>query len=285
MDVAAHEFTQLSPKDIHLLPNCRLELEGIDELAELIKRDGLLNPILVTENGGDGHYNLLAGHRRLAAWKIAHPRQDIPAIIKPKLEFREHLVLNLSDNIHRDGVHDADKAQRIAELIHGQVGVGLVEDGQKFEPLDKKDLAKIFKYSQSHLNNLQRCHMQLIPKAKRAWRKYEGLTTEMLGIAGMDHEEQSDAVDVIVARKEAQAATGRTRGKKKKDDDSDAAGSYGKASAKELQTLLDELGQILESDPAPRGVDKAWLEGKILGIQFALGEYKAPFVKRRNYVG
>lgn len=54
------------------------EDEGIAELAVSIRRIGILNPLLVSSDGDD--FVLMAGHRRLAAAKMAD-RKAVPCII------------------------------------------------------------------------------------------------------------------------------------------------------------------------------------------------------------
>ncbi len=49
-------------------------------LAEEIKKNGLLKPIEIRQNG-DGYYNLLHGSARYFAWIIAHNDKPIPAFI------------------------------------------------------------------------------------------------------------------------------------------------------------------------------------------------------------
>lgn len=277
------QLIEITRKDLHFLPNCRTDLEKIDELAESIKQNGLLNPISVTENGGDGRYNMLAGHRRLAAWEKVHPKKPIPAIVKPHHEFVEHLMKNLIENMHREGVHDADKAKRICELLEGTIEVD-GENGfetREFDKHDKKELAKRLKISQSHLNNLQRCYKQLAPRVFDWWRKNEGKTTLVTGWAALEHDEQIEALSVYLDEQKSEEKAKKTR--KKKDDDGETEGYAGKASARELQEVLAKCMSDLEE--GQKGVQKAYIEGKVAGLKFALGAHGVPHAKKNNYQG
>ena len=74
---------------VNIVPgrNPRLELDGIEELADSIEENGVRNPIKVRPNDDKTHhtYELVDGHRRLAACKwLADTKQvniDIPAMV------------------------------------------------------------------------------------------------------------------------------------------------------------------------------------------------------------
>lgn len=57
--------------------------EKMEELVESIKESGVLTPVLVRPDD-EGTYEMISGHRRLHAAKIAGLRK-IPAVIKETL--------------------------------------------------------------------------------------------------------------------------------------------------------------------------------------------------------
>src|SRR5918995_574717 len=63
-------------------PRTRLDPAALDELRQSIERHGLLQPLLARKaaGGGEGSYELVAGHRRLEALK-ALGRNTAPAIL------------------------------------------------------------------------------------------------------------------------------------------------------------------------------------------------------------
>ena len=88
--------------------------KGVDELAENILKYGLLQPIVVFQEGDK--YNLIIGQRRVQAFKELK-KKEIPAVILPKKPDEEHLkILSLSENIHRVELNRADIIEVISYL-------------------------------------------------------------------------------------------------------------------------------------------------------------------------
>jgi ParB/RepB/Spo0J family partition protein len=80
----------IKPQEVYVVPgrNPRLDLEGIEELADSINENGVRNPIKVrpnTHTAEDYPYELVDGHRRLAACKYlfdtAEIEMNIPAAV------------------------------------------------------------------------------------------------------------------------------------------------------------------------------------------------------------
>lgn len=80
----------------------------VAELADSIKTHGILEPILLVRKGND-QYELIAGHRRTAAAKIAGLTQ-IPAIIRDSITPEQQTEWALVENIHREDLNPLDKA-------------------------------------------------------------------------------------------------------------------------------------------------------------------------------
>ncbi|MFN0116836.1 MAG: ParB/RepB/Spo0J family partition protein [Elusimicrobiota bacterium] len=89
-------------------PRTNFEHEALQELADSIKTHGLAQPILVTETGVPGEYELVAGERRLRASKLAG-LSVIPCTIK-KLSNRERFEVALIENIQRQDLNPLEEA-------------------------------------------------------------------------------------------------------------------------------------------------------------------------------
>lgn len=90
------------------------EDSSIDDLAESIRRFGLLEAITVRPTG-EGTYDLIAGQRRYLACKklgLASIRADI----RGDLGDSEATAVSLIENVHRADMHPFDKARAFAEL-------------------------------------------------------------------------------------------------------------------------------------------------------------------------
>lgn len=88
--------------------------EAIAALAESIKQQGLMQPILVRRQGGDG-YQIVAGERR---WRAAGRAglQQVPVRIK-ELSDRQSLELALVENVQREDLNPIEEAQAYASLV------------------------------------------------------------------------------------------------------------------------------------------------------------------------
>lgn len=92
--------------------------ETITELAESIKEQGLLSPIIVRPDGDK--YQIIAGERRYKAAQQAGLK-EVPALIK-KVSDGEARIISLIENIQREDLNDIDRASALREL---KVNLGL----------------------------------------------------------------------------------------------------------------------------------------------------------------
>lgn len=85
----------------------------LKELAQSIKENGVLEPVLVYPNGKG--FNLIAGERRVRACYIAK-LATVPAIVRDKISDKEFLKLQLIENIQREGVQYMEEAYGLRDL-------------------------------------------------------------------------------------------------------------------------------------------------------------------------
>jgi len=95
-------------------PRKVFEEEALEELAETIKKQGVLQPVLV-EKSGDGNYILIAGERRMRAARLAGLK-EIPAIVR-RFTPEESLVVSLIENIQRTELNPIEEAAAYKRLI------------------------------------------------------------------------------------------------------------------------------------------------------------------------
>ena len=121
-------------------PRRHFDEASLDELAESIRRHGLLQPITVTPMGGDA-YAIVAGERR---WRAAQrARLDtIPVVIR-EVERQERLEISLIENIQREELNAFEEGDAYNELMSQH---GLTQD----------QVAEAVKKSRSHVANLSR---------------------------------------------------------------------------------------------------------------------------------
>jgi len=88
--------------------------QDLEDLVESIKRHGILQPLIVTENG-KGDYVLVAGERRLRAAKMLDLK-TVPCLVRSASE-QEQLELALIENIQRSELNPVEEANAYKRLM------------------------------------------------------------------------------------------------------------------------------------------------------------------------
>jgi ParB family chromosome partitioning protein len=100
-------------------PRTGMDPGKLEELAESIKAQGLIQPIVVRQigNGKDGqpHYEIIAGERRWRAAKQAG-LTDIPVVLR-EVDDRAVIAMALIENIQREDLNPLEEAQALSRLI------------------------------------------------------------------------------------------------------------------------------------------------------------------------
>ena len=94
-------------------PRKYFDKESLEQLAESIAENGLLQPILVREYG-DGRYQIIAGERRFRASKLAG-LHEIPAIVLER-DDKKAAQIALIENIQREDLNPLEEAMAYKAL-------------------------------------------------------------------------------------------------------------------------------------------------------------------------
>lgn len=101
-------------------PRSHFDPAALAELAESIARHGVLQPLLVSDDGAGG-YLIIAGERR---WRAAASAglTSVPAVIRERVGPREELALALVENLQRKDLSPLEEARAFEHLRseHGQ---------------------------------------------------------------------------------------------------------------------------------------------------------------------
>ncbi len=101
---------EISVRDIYSFENHPFKVlddEKMEELVESIKENGILTPVIVRKDSDD-LYEMISGHRRLHAAKIAG-LETVPAIIKD-LTDDEAIIYMVDANLQREEILPSEKA-------------------------------------------------------------------------------------------------------------------------------------------------------------------------------
>jgi ParB family chromosome partitioning protein len=108
-------------------PRRHFDPEGLVALSESIKARGVLQPIVVRPLAG-GHYELVAGERRVRAARLAE-LDTVPAVVRETDE-AERLELALVENMAREDLNPVEQARACATLVE-DLGVSKEELGRR----------------------------------------------------------------------------------------------------------------------------------------------------------
>lgn len=177
---------EIALKDIRpnpFQPRKHFEESSLYELGESIKNDGLIQPIIVTEDI-DG-YVLIAGERRLRASKLAKLK-TIRAIVLNSDE-QKMRQFALIENIQRDELNSIELAHAYGELI-------------KLHNITQDELSTRIHKSRTHITNTIRL-LQLSQKTQRALIEKKISTGHAKVLVGLDEKQQQVIVNSIVGQK------------------------------------------------------------------------------------
>jgi ParB family transcriptional regulator, chromosome partitioning protein len=96
-------------------PRTRMDQESLKALAQSIKTQGVIQPILVRAVNG-GKFEIIAGERRWRAARIAELR-EVPVLVREVAD-EAALAMALIENIQREDLNPLEEAAGIARLVN-----------------------------------------------------------------------------------------------------------------------------------------------------------------------
>lgn len=148
MGGADAEISAITPSSTLLLsqikpnkgqPRKKFDQQSLEDLADSIKRNGVLQPILVRKKGAN--YEIVAGERRYQAAKLAGLK-EIPVSIR-EISDEEVFQLALIENLQRSDLDPIEEALGYRKLI-------------KYNGFTQEQLGKILSKSRSAIANALR---------------------------------------------------------------------------------------------------------------------------------
>lgn len=174
------ENARLSIKDIAPnpeQPRRDFKPDSLKDLAESIRNQGILQPILVRRLAGDAlKYEIVAGERRWRAAKLAG-LEEVPVLIKGFSD-KEALAVALVENLQREDLNPLEES------------LGLSQLKEKFS-LSQEEMSRILGKSRSAIANSLRL-LQLSPAAKQALKEGKisaGHARSLLAVKSADEQE------------------------------------------------------------------------------------------------
>ena len=176
-------------------PRKEFDREKLDELAQSIKENGVIQPIIVRQSPVIG-YEILAGERRYRASLLAG-LHSIPAVVK-QLSDQEMMVQAIIENLQRENLNPIEEARAYESLVekgftHAEIADKMgksrpyISNSIRLLSLPEQILSEVEngKLSQAHARSLvglnkeqQDYFFQRIIEEDISVRKLEALLTE-----------------------------------------------------------------------------------------------------------
>jgi len=96
-------------------PRSHMDEGALAELADSIRAQGVMQPILVRPLAAPGQYEVIAGERRLRAAKLAGLK-DVPVLVR-EVDDEHAAVMALIENIQREDLNPLEEAQGVRRLL------------------------------------------------------------------------------------------------------------------------------------------------------------------------
>ena len=164
-------------------PRRDMEPESLQELADSIKAQGVMQPIIV-RSISDKKYEIIAGERRWRATQLAG-LDDIPVIVK-NVGDEAAIAMALIENIQREDLNPIEEAASLQRLQ------------QEFE-LTQQEVATAVGKSRSTIANLLRL-MTLQEDVRRLLEHGDLEMGHVRALLGLPQDEQSQGARMVVAR-------------------------------------------------------------------------------------
>jgi ParB family transcriptional regulator, chromosome partitioning protein len=100
----------------------------LQELAASLQEHGVIQPLVITPNGGPDSFLLIAGERRWRAAQLAG-LATVPCKVMPKQSDRKMAALALTENLHRADINPIEEARGYQHLI--DLGLSVSEISQE----------------------------------------------------------------------------------------------------------------------------------------------------------
>lgn len=164
-------------------PRREMPAEGLEELAESIRSQGIMQPIVVRAID-DNRYEIIAGERRWRASQLAG-LESVPALIRDVPD-EAAAAMALIENLQREDLNPMEEAMALVRL-------------QKEFELTHAEIAGLVGKSRTTITNL----LRLTGLREEVQKLLENGDIEMghgRALLGLPGEEQSAAADIVVGR-------------------------------------------------------------------------------------
>lgn len=242
-------------------PRTRMDEGALYELAESIKAQGIMQPILVrllTQGSHKGRYEIIAGERRFRASQIAG-LDTVPVLVRDVPD-EAAAAMALIENIQREDLNPLEEAQGLARLV-------------KEFSYTHEQAAQSVGRSRSAASNLLRL-LQLAEPVQGMLMAGDIDMGHARALLALDKAEQINASNQIAAKKlSVREAEGLVKKMVESQDGTAATKAKKVAKSRDVQRVEEELSDLLMAQVEVRVKKRVKRHGKLqdmgeLAIQF-----------------
>lgn len=203
-DSGTPEVTMLRFEVLRMNPRNFYEVEGVGDLVDSLKLNGLLDPIVVYKGSGI-LYTILSGHRRYRAISIIRGEKDydrrfdqVPCIVRPaptSTAMEDILLIQANSTGRiRTPADMAEEARRLTAAL-----VTLKKQGVELPGRLRDAVADAMGVSSSKLGRIQAIENNLqVPGFKSAWKAGKLPEAAAYELAQLSPEHQYAALDLLI---------------------------------------------------------------------------------------
>lgn len=160
-------------------------------LADRLKADGQIYPVLVALGGPDGKdYTLVEGFRRCAAFVLnGWQNREIEVKIVDSKTPLDRIATNWNANMEREGINFIDQCECVANLVDGTYAV---IPGEKAEPVERYEIAQRLGITTGQVSRMLNVKRNVDPDVLSLARKSQAPSYIVLSIAKIDGSEDLD---------------------------------------------------------------------------------------------
>jgi ParB/RepB/Spo0J family partition protein len=109
-------FAMVPLDQLTLGDNVRHTVGDVAELAESIRAQGILEPIVACPSADNTHVEVLMGQRRYTA-AIEAGLTEVPCLLRPRPDDRDRVLMQLAENLEREPMSPIDEALAFQDLV------------------------------------------------------------------------------------------------------------------------------------------------------------------------
>ena len=217
-------------------PRVDMQTESLQELADSIKAQGIVQPILVRPIEGSNRFELIAGERRWRAAQLAG-LHEIPAIVRA-MDDRTAMSIALIENIQRAQLNPLEEANALYRLL------------DEFE-MTHQAIAEAVGRSRAAVSNLLRLR-ELDEEVKRFIESGDLEMGHARALAGLTQELQRKAARQIIANALSVRSTEALVRSLREGDSDKPKSSKSSTADPDIKRLQDSLSEQLGTQVAIR---------------------------------